>query len=87
MTVVHSSNGDTFKNNVIETILTAKLFRDDTEIDTKGEAFNYIWTKTLANGVVDEAWGQRPESNKKSVSVTNIDVKDRSTFTVAIETK
>lgn len=87
MTVVYSSNGDTFKNNVIETILTAKLFRDDTEIDTKGEAFNYIWTKTLANGVVDEAWGQRPESKKKSVSVTNIDVKDRSTFTVAIETK
>lgn len=87
LTTIESSNGDVFKNGVIDTVLTAKLFRDDVEIDTHGEAFNYIWTKTNANGEVDEPWGQRPESKKKSISVTRIDVEDKATFSVAITTK
>lgn len=87
LTTIESSNGDVFKNGVIETVLTAKLFRDDVEIDTRGAAFNYIWTKVNANGEVDEAWSQRPESRRKSVGVTHIDVEDRATFSVAITTK
>ena len=87
LTTIESSNGDVFKNGVIETVLTAKLFRDDVEIDTKGEAFDYTWTKTNANGEVDEEWGRRPESKRKRVSVTRIDVEQRATFSVAVSTK
>lgn len=87
LTTIESSNGDVFKNGVIETVLTAKLFRDDVEIDTRGEAFNYTWKKTNANGEVDEEWGRRPESKRKRVSVTRIDVENRATFSVEISTK
>ena len=87
LTTIESSNGDVFKNGVIETILTAKLFRDDVEIDTRGEAFDYTWKKTNANGEVDEEWGRRPESKRKRVSVTRIDVEQRATFSVEISTK
>jgi hypothetical protein len=87
LTVVESSNGSVFKNGVIETVLTAKLFRDDTEIDKKGLGFGYSWTKTLSTGVVDEEWGRRPEAKTKSISVTHIDVDNRATFSVNILSK
>ena len=87
LTVIESSNGDIFKNRVIDTVLTAKLFRDDVEIDTQGVAFDYVWTKVNANGEVDEAWGRRPESRQKQISVTRIDVEDKATFSVAVITK
>lgn len=87
LTVVESSNGDTFKNNVIDTRITAKLFRNDEEIDTAGEAFMYKWTKTLTNGVIDTEWAKKPQARMKSFTLTNADVLNRATFSVAIETK
>ena len=87
LTVVESSNGDTFKNNVIDTRITAKLFRNDEEIDTAGEAFMYRWTKTLTNGVVDTEWAKKPQARMKSFTVSNSDVLNRATFSVSIETK
>ena len=87
LTVVESSNGDTFKNNIIDTRITAKLFRNDEEIDTAGEAFMYNWTKTLTNGVVDTEWAKKPQARMKSFTLTNSDVLNRATFSVSIETK
>lgn len=87
LTVVHSSNGDTFKNGIIDTRITAKLYRNDEEIDTEGEGFTYKWTKILANGVADEEWAKKPQARMKGFNLTNADVLNRATFSVAIETK
>nr|DAR94922.1 MAG TPA: tail protein [Caudoviricetes sp.] len=87
LTVIHSTNGDTFKNNVIQTRVTAKLYRNDEEIDTAGEGFKYSWTKTLANGNIDTEWSKKPQARMKSFDITNEDVVNRATFSVSIETK
>ena len=87
LTVVESSNGDTFKNNIIDTTLTARLYRNDEEIDVLGKAFTYHWIKVNSDGTIDEEWGKKEISNKKSFTITNDDVLKRATFRVTIESK
>ena len=56
---IKTSNGNLFKNNLINTALTATLWRGGKEIDTDGSQFSYIWTKTDADGIVDTIWNQK----------------------------
>ena len=87
LTVVESSNGDTFKNNVINTKITARLYRNNEEIDISGEAFYYNWVKVNSDGVTDAEWGRKEISHKKSFTITNDDVLKRATFRVTVESK
>lgn len=86
LVTVDSTNGTAFKNGVINTTITAKLFRDDEEIDKQGLAFFYHWTKYLKDGSIDTTWSKpRGQSeSKKSFVVTNIDVEEKATYTVEI---
>lgn len=86
LVTVDSTNGTAFKNGVINTTVTAKLFRDDEEIDKQGLAFFYHWTKYLKDGSIDTTWSKpRGQSeSKKSFVVTNIDVEEKATYTVEI---
>lgn len=87
LTVVESSNGDTFKNNIIDTKITARLYRNDEEIDVSGEAFSYNWIKVNSDGITDVEWGKKEISHKKSFTITNDDVLKRATFRVTVESK
>ena len=74
LTVIHSTAGVIFKNNVISTVLTARLFRDDQEIDPDGILYVYKWTKSDRDGNLDEIWNQNNDFSQKSVYITAADI-------------
>lgn len=82
---IKTSNGNLFKNNLINTVLTATLWRGGKEIDADGSQFSYIWTKTDADGVADTAWNQAHTYSSKSITITQQDVFRRAQFECAIE--
>lgn len=77
---IETSAGNIFKNNIISTRLTARLWRGEEEIDTAGAAFEYIWSKILDDGSPDEAWNAQHRVSQKSIIITNADVFRRSMF-------
>lgn len=80
-----TTNGSTFKNNVIDTTLTAKLYRDDEEIDTDGTDFRYTWTKTNEDETPDREWNQAHSQSQKTIRITTNDVFKRATFSCVVE--
>lgn len=83
--IIKTSSGNLFKNNLINTVLTATLWRGGKEIDTDGSQFSYIWTKTDADGNADVAWNQAHTYSSKSIAITQQDVFRRAQFECAIE--
>ena len=80
-----TTNGNTFKNNVIGTTLKAKLYRDDEEIDKDGTDFCYIWTKINEDETPDNDWNQDHSYSQKSIRITETDVFRRATFSCMVE--
>lgn len=77
---IKTSNGNLFKNNLINTVLTATLWQEDKEIDKDGSQFSYIWTKTDADGNADTLWNQAHTYSSKSIAITQQDVFRRAQF-------
>ena len=78
---IESKNGELFKNGNISTIFTARLWRDDKEIDIEGKAFKYIWSKQDEDGEADTEWNEAHKNiNTKTLTITNSDVFQKSTF-------
>jgi len=73
--IINSSNGEIFKNGVITTDLTAKLYQNGEEIDTSGSLYTYAWTKVDKDGVPSSF-----ESDSKTISVGSSDVTAKATF-------
>ena len=83
--IIKTSNGNIFKNNLINTVLTATLWQEDREIDKDGSQFSYIWTKTDADGNADVAWNQAHTYSSKSITITQQDIFRRAQFECTIE--
>ena len=77
---IKTSNGNIFKNNIINTRLTATLWRGEEEIDKDGSKFAYIWTKTDADGNPDTAWNIQHRVSQKTITISQADVFQRATF-------
>lgn len=83
--IIESSNGYQFKNNIINTTFTAKLYQDNKEIDKDGTRYAYAWSKVNADGTVDTAWNLAHQASQKSITITNHDVLQRATFNCTAE--
>ena len=83
--IIESSNGYQFKNNIINTTFTAKLYQDNKEIDKDGTRYAYVWSKVNADGTVDTAWNLAHQASQKSITITNHDVWQRATFNCTAE--
>ena len=83
--IIESSNGYQFKNNIINTTFTAKLYQDNKEIDKDGTRYAYVWSKVNADGTVDTAWNLAHQASQKSITITNHDVLQRATFNCTAE--
>ena len=83
--VILTSNGYTFKNNVIASTLTATLWRGNKEIDKDGTEFSYVWKKINSDETPDENWNQSHSYSQKSIRITNTDVFRRATFMCEIQ--
>lgn len=78
--VIESSNGYQFKNGIINTTLTARLYQNNEEIDSDGTQYAYVWSKTNADGTEDTAWNLAHQASQKTITITYEDVKQRATF-------
>nr|DAP89984.1 MAG TPA: tail protein [Caudoviricetes sp.] len=78
--IIKTSSGNIFKNNLINTMLTATLWRGGKEIDKEGKDYSYIWTKTDADGEPDVLWNQTHTYSQKSIKITQQDVFRRAQF-------
>ena len=83
--VIESSNGYQFKNNIINTTFTARLYQDNKEIDKDGTRYAYVWSKINADGTPDTAWNIAHQASQKSITITNHDVWQRATFNCTAE--
>ena len=83
--VILTSNGYTFKNNVIASTLTATLWRGNKEIDKDGTEFSYVWKKVNSDETPDEHWNQSHSYSQKSIRITEADVFRRATFLCEVQ--
>lgn len=82
---IESSGGDKFKNGVGSSILRARLFQAEVEVDTEGTKYTYKWYKYDKNGnLVDKGGsssdGTTPYGTGKTLSVTDSDIFEKATF-------
>lgn len=78
--IIKTSNGNIFKNNIINATLTATLWRGGKEIDKEGKDYSYIWTKTDDDGEPDVLWNQNHSYSTKTIKITQQDVFRRAQF-------
>lgn len=80
-----SSNGSIFKNNQIKTTLTARVYKNDTDITDSINASCFKWVKINADGTFDEAWNSKHFGGTKNVEITSDDIFARATFNCSVD--
>ena len=78
--VITSSNGNIFKNNNIQTTLTATVFSWDENITHTLDDNQFIWTRVSDDPTADAVWNHDHYSGTKSIQITSADVKAKATF-------
>lgn len=76
MVQVLSSNGDVFKNNVISTSLTAKVYKGGQNITDFIDDSKFSWIKINSDESIDPTWSK----TGKIIKLTSSDVSSRATF-------
>lgn len=85
---VFSSNGTIFKNNKINSVLTAKVYKGGKEIDLNATLYTYRWFKYDSNGnLVNNFGGNVSYKTGKTLLVTNNDVDNKAKFSVEVYDK
>ena len=79
-----SVQGNIFKNGVISTMLSARVFHGGDDItDTLNENL-FQWTRKSANEMEDSLWNAAHFGGTKSIEVTKNDVWQKATFSCAV---
>lgn len=79
-----ATNGTTFVNGNVQTILKAKVYRGQSEITNELETSKFIWKRISSYPEEDEIWNQTKGIGKKEIEVTRNDVYERATFSCEI---
>lgn len=82
---IYSSNGLTFKNGQINTVLTAKIYRGKDDITSTIPNSGFIWKKTNKDGNTDVAWNTAHANVGKQVTISKDDILQRATFECSID--
>jgi len=80
-----SSKGFTFKNGIIDTVISAKVYRGKDDVTSTIASSGFIWKKYDKNGVLDTAWTNAHIGVGNSISVTSADVKERAIFSCDVD--
>lgn len=79
--LIYSSQGDIFKNGVIDTMLTAYIRQGNKDVSNKFNDNQYVWSRASADPDGDIAWNRAHISGSRSIRVTTQDVQSKATFT------
>ena len=80
-----STNGNIFKNGIINTTLHAILYKNERNITDEVNASCFKWSKINSDGTQDEEWNTKYFGGVKSVSITSSDVYARASFVCNID--
>ena len=78
--VISSSNGNIFKNGIINTTLYATVFSWDENITDTLDPNQFIWTRVSDDAAADTVWNADHAGGTKSIVITSNDVTARATF-------
>lgn len=79
-----SSKGDKFRNGVVDTVLTCRVFRGNDEITDKIKPHNFKWSKRDKDGKEDVQWGKSKEGLGNVINITHEDILNKATFSVEV---
>lgn len=74
--VIESSAGNIFKNKDINTILTAKVYRNSEDITETATSFT--WVKKNKDGTIDTEWSRTISGN--TITITSEDILSKAIF-------
>lgn len=78
--VISSSNGNIFKNGIIQTTLYATVFSWDENVTDSLDPNQFIWTRVSDDAEADAVWNADHFGGAKSIEITSEDVNVRATF-------
>ena len=76
----HSSNGLTFKNGQINTVITAKVYRGKDDITSTVPISGFVWRKRDKDGNLDEAWNNAHVNVGRQITIDRNDIDQKATF-------
>lgn len=79
--LIYSSQGDIFKNGIIDTMLTAYIRQGNKDVSNKFNDNQYVWSRASADPDGDIAWNRAHITGSRSIRVTTQDVQSKATFT------
>ena len=79
--VIYSSQGNIFKNGVIQTTLTAYIIQANRDVSTQFNENQFVWTRTSDNVQQDIIWNRNHITGSRSINITSDDVEGKATFT------
>jgi hypothetical protein len=79
-----STNGNLFKNGVINTTLFNRVFKGETDITDTLAAAQFIWTRVSDDAAGDATWNAQHSTGAKSIAITSADVYVAATFTCTV---
>jgi hypothetical protein len=81
---IHSSQGDIFKNGIINTVLTAYVRQGNYDVSSKFNDNQFVWTRSSSDAQGDIEWNRKYIGGSRSITVTTDDVKAKATFNCEI---
>lgn len=78
--VISSSNGNIFKNGIINTTLDATVFSWDENVTNTLDPNQFIWTRVSDDSAADAVWNADHAGGAKSIVISSDDVNVRATF-------
>jgi hypothetical protein len=86
LVIIHSTNGNIFRNGEIETILTATVLHGDKDITDDIIPGRFLWTRVSTDTQGDVLWNEQKSNNRsKQITITSDDVWNRATFFCTIQ--
>ena len=79
------SNGNIFKNNIIDTVLSARVYKGKKDVTDELPASSFRWKRTSTNSTRDAKWNDADGIGVKSITITREDVNQRATFTCEVD--
>lgn len=83
-TEVLSTQGNAFKNGIIDTWLYAVVYKGTKDVTADIDANRFRWTRTSSDTNADIAWNNKYFGGAKEIKITIEDVYHRATFTCDI---
>lgn len=82
---ITSSKGFTFKNGIIDTVVSAKVYRGKDDVTATVPNAGFIWKKYDKNGVPDTPWNIAHAGVGNVISITSNDVKEKAVISCDID--